>query len=135
MALTSGAFSFEPPASGGDVRSAETALGISLPQDYHDFLLRHDGGEGFVGEYYLILWKASELVPFNKDYEVDLYAPGFVIFASNGGGEGFAFDTRREPFGIVQVPFVGLSHADAVLVAGSFIELLERFEDGHDSLI
>jgi len=93
MILTSEEFRAEPPASEEDIRAADVGFGFALPQDFKEFLSRQDGGEGFVGEHYLILWKASELVRFNLEYEVDAYAPGLVIFASNGGGEGFAFIT------------------------------------------
>lgn len=128
-------FAAAPAASETEVQSAEAALGFSLPPDYRRFLLQQDGGEGFVGEHYLILWRASELAPFNRDYEVPVYAPGFVIFASNGGGEGFAFDTRSVPFPIVQVPFIGMSHESGLTVASNFTELLQRMEEGHASLV
>jgi hypothetical protein len=38
---------------------------------------------------YLSLWHAAGLVGRNLDYEVAEFAPGIVLFGSNGGGEGF----------------------------------------------
>ena len=57
------------------------------------------------------------------------------MFGSNGGGDGFAFDTRTSPYRIMQVPFVGISRADEFHVAGSFTELLMRKREklGHSS--
>ncbi len=81
---------------------------LSLPDDYLSIFSELNGGEGFVGDEYLILWKAEELVVFNKEYEVDQYAPGIFLFGSNGGGEGFGFDTRRKPYKVVEMPFIGM---------------------------
>src|SRR5262245_60194529 len=86
------------------LRDAVASLGHSLPPDYVQFLREHDGGEGFVGDNYLILWKAEELSTFNREYEVDQCAPGLLLFASNGGGEGYAFDTRSVNMSVVRVP-------------------------------
>lgn len=129
-----GDFNVSPSASESDVRSAEIALGSALPVDYTTFLREQDGGEGFIGEHYLILWKATELAPFNAAYEVAKYAPGLIMFGSTGGGEGFAFDTRTTPYAIVQVPFIGMSLKDAYRVADSFNELLQRMRDTDGSL-
>jgi hypothetical protein len=57
-----------------------TQAGVVLPESYIDFLKKHDGGEGFIGDNYIIFWKAEELVLFNHEYEVEKYAPG--IFRS-----------------------------------------------------
>jgi hypothetical protein len=119
-------FKLEIPASESVLQAEERALGSPLPSDYKAFLLRHNGGEGFIGKHYLILWKAEELAKFNEGYEVPKYAPGFIMFGSTGGGDGFAFDTRKSPFRVMQVPFIGMSVEDGFFVADSFHRLLER---------
>ena len=48
------------------------------------------------------------------------FAPGFLGFGSNGGGELLAFDAAGR---IVMLPMVGMSAHDAKLVAGSWSEL------------
>ena len=108
------------------LQTAEKALGMKLPADYRAFLGRFNGGEGFIGKHYLILWKTEELYQFNRDYGVEEYAPGFLMFGSTGGGDGFAFDTRSIPYRVMQVPFIGMSLNDAFFVADSFTRLLER---------
>ena len=50
---------------------------------------RANGGEGFVGRAYLILWPIEKLRELNDAYQVEQYAPGFLIFGSDGGGEAF----------------------------------------------
>jgi cell wall assembly regulator SMI1 len=127
-------FNALPPALEQDIAAAEAALGRALPADYRSFLLEQDGGEGWVGAHYLSLWRTAELVPFNAEYEVPQWAPGFIIFGSNGGGEGFGFDTRSTPWPVVQVPFIGMSHEDGRWVASGFSEFLRRMRAEPGSL-
>lgn len=84
------------PATEESIRQASLSLRIKLPPDYAEFMKKHNGGEGFIGDNYVILWRVEELAPFNRDYEVEQYAPGLIMFGSKGGGEAYAFDTRKQ---------------------------------------
>jgi hypothetical protein len=99
-----------------------------LPSDYCNFLKESNGGEGFVGNEYLILWKLDELERFNQEYEVGLYLPSVVLFGSNGGGEAYGFDTKAFPWQIVRVPFIGMSPELCKRVARSFSEFFANLE-------
>lgn len=127
-------FRANAPSSAAQISSAEAALGVALPADYRTFLEMSDGGEGFVGDHYLVLWRAAELHPFNRDAEVSEYADGLVGFGSDGGGEMFAFDTRFQPPPVVIVSFIGMSHEEAVVVADDFTGLLRRMTRDAGSL-
>lgn len=122
-------------ASNEALDSVECEIGLRLPDDYRAFMTRYNGGEGFVGKQYLILWRAEEIAPFNRDYQVDEYAPGIVLFASSGGGEAFGFDMRSDQLPVVQVPFVGLDLRYAKEVANSFTELLLKMSRSDGSLL
>jgi SMI1 / KNR4 family (SUKH-1) len=111
---------FNEGATESTIASALRELGISLPSSYLSFVREKNGGEGFVGENYLWLWKIEELAQFNSDYQVEEYSPGFLFFASNGGGEGYAFDTTVEALPIHIIPFIGMSRDDAIPVSKSF---------------
>ncbi|HPT51011.1 MAG TPA: SMI1/KNR4 family protein [Accumulibacter sp.] len=115
-----------PGASVDAIRDAVSLLGCSLPPDYVQFLHDHDGGEGFIGDNYLILWKAEELSIFNREYEVEQYAPGLLLFGSDGGGEGYGFDTRDAAMPVVRVPFIGMELRYARAVAGGFTDFLNQ---------
>ncbi|MDH2054985.1 SMI1/KNR4 family protein [Achromobacter marplatensis] len=106
----------EPGASADEIGDVVKRMRFSLPADYLNFIGEHNGGEGFVGENYLILWKIGDLIDFNADYEVENYAPGIFLFGSSGGGEGYGFDTRSLKLPIVRIPFIGmeLQYADKV---------------------
>lgn len=117
-----------------EIKSVEDEFGVSLPEDYQTFLRTSGGGEGFIGEQYLIIWSANELVPFNAEYEVNKYAPGILMFGSNGGGEGFAFDLRQKAMTIVMVPFIGMDLQQAVQIADTFSNFLKKLGDANAEL-
>jgi len=123
-------FTSNDPADGDYLADVEIHFGCQLPKPYRRFMSNQDGGEGFVGNQYLILWRAAELVVFNHEYESEKYALGLLLFGSNGGGEAFAFDTRNDSMQIVMVPFVGMSLKDATFIADTFDNFLSRIADG-----
>ena len=119
-------FRTNTPASAEEIHAFEKGASMSLPVEYRDFLRISDGGEGFVGPAgYAMLWKVSELLPFNHEYEAAEYAPGLLLFGSNGGGEAFAFDLRFPDKPIVSVPFIGMDLTEALPVAKTFEGFLE----------
>lgn len=107
-------------ASGQNVRAAEKGLNSHLPCDYVSFLLNSNGGQGMIGETYLILYRVEELVEMNAGYELQKIAPGLLLIGSDGGGEGFAFDTRSTPWAVVSIPFIGMEFEVAEVVGSSF---------------
>ena len=119
-------FKANPPAEASSIQEVESELGSSLPEDYAQFLQQADGGEGFIGNGYLILWRVGDLLTMNKAYEVAEYASSLFLFGSDGGGEAYAFDMRSDTKEIVSVPFVGMEMRLARLVASNFKMFLEE---------
>ena len=119
-------FNGNPPADASSIRQFVTDGGLRLPKDYEKFLQEMDGGEGFIGNAYLILWHAGELLELNKSYAVAEFAAGLFLFGSDGGGEAFAFDMRSDAKPIVSVPFVGMELEVARPVASNFKAFLEE---------
>src|SRR5437868_296302 len=112
------------------IASSENALNIVLPGAYVCFLRISNGGEGFVGRGgYLMLWPVEELQALNASYEVEKYAPGLLLFGSNGGGEAYGFDMRTLDKQIVQIPFVGMDWTYATEMGSRFEEFLERIKE------
>ena len=56
-----------------------------LPNDYIELMKKHNGGEGDIGETWLILYPLEELQEINDDYEIEEILPGHIIIGSNGG--------------------------------------------------
>ncbi|OWP71540.1 SMI1/KNR4 family protein [Pseudomonas sp. K2I15] len=114
------------PAEPDFVDSLNTTLGVELAQNYLDFLKAHDGGEGFIGDHYMVFWEAQELADFNREYEVETYAPGIFLFGSDGGGEGYGFDTNEALMPIVRIPLIGMERQYAEPVARDVPDLFVR---------
>ncbi len=128
-------FDANGPSASEVMYAAEKHFGCSMPVQYKSFMSLYDGGEGFIGKQYLILWRTAELIEFNRDYEVAKYAPGLVLFGSNGGGEAFAFDaTEAEKMKIQMLPFIGMSLQDAKLIADTFEGFLIRLAESDGKL-
>jgi hypothetical protein len=119
-------FNGNPPSGAPAIRQFEIESGVRLPDDYAQFLQQVNGGEGFVGNAYVILWRVEELLEMNRAYQVAEYAPGLFLFGSDGGGEAFAFDIRSDAKPIVSVPFVGMDLNLARPVARDFKTFLEE---------
>ncbi|MHC1667635.1 SMI1/KNR4 family protein [Stenotrophomonas maltophilia] len=120
------------PADVSAVDGLSTQLGVALPESYIEFLKSHDGGEGCIGDNYMIFWKAEELVDFNREYEVETYAPGIFLFASDGGGEGYGFDALDAAKPIVRIPFIGMSRQYVISVASDLPDLFARLAGQDD---
>jgi len=120
-----------PPANASSIADAERRLG-AFPRDYRVFLLKHNGGEGPIGKTYLALWRVEDLVQRNEAYCVTTYAPGLLLFGSDGGGEGYGFDTRKQPGRVVMIPFILMTWLEASYLSGDFAAFMKRLEDGYD---
>lgn len=96
-----------------------------LPADYLSFLRMTNGGEGFVGNEYVLLWRPEEIKQFNLEYEAHVYAPAFLLIGSNGGGEAYAFDTHETPWHVVRIPFIGMDPKYADSLGESFSDFLD----------
>jgi SMI1 / KNR4 family (SUKH-1) len=122
-------FSGNSPASSQEITSVEAVFGKPLPDAFRSFLKIANGGDGFHGTHYAMLWNAREIVELNESYQARAYSPGLMLIGSNGGGEAYALDSRILSSPVVRVPFVGM---DLTLAQpfeptiASFLEMLER---------
>jgi hypothetical protein len=124
-----GEFTGNNPASTESVALLEqhfSRFGKELPSDLREIFETSDGAEGFVNGHYLILWSVGEIFEYNKSTQVDVFAPGLILFGSSGGGETYAFDSRGSEMPIVKVPNIGMSLKDAIVEASTLTEFLEK---------
>lgn len=102
---------------------------IQLPDVYRDFIEMNGLFEGFAGtaeeEQYVILWGEDEVATANADMEVGVYAPGYVAFARNGGGELYVFD---EVGAVFMLPMIGMAPDAAIKLADDFLEFAREFQ-------
>lgn len=105
-------------------------FGKKLPNDLREILEATDGAEGMINENFLRLWGASDIIESNKSYQADLYAPGLLLFGTNGGGEAYAFDTRPvNSMPVVEVPFIGMDLKYANFQASTLTDFLEKLNN------
>lgn len=112
-----------PPAEESSIRKVESELVIKFADDYIEFLSMYNGAEGAIGNAYLGLWEVERIIPENIGYEVKKFYPGYLFFATNYGGTFYAFDTRVEPYTVVEVPVPGDVN-EIVPICDSFIGFL-----------
>ena len=115
----------QPGASQVILRVLVESAPIPLPPAYLEQLASSNGrGTLEVEPGWIAIWPAEEVLGLNVGYAVAASLPGFFGFGTNGGGELFAFDTRRPPpFPIVMVPFIPMNVREATHVAESFAQL------------
>ena len=102
-------------------------MNAQLPADYLEYL--EDGADAATTEGapgYFQLWPPADLEEMNRGYQVAAYAPGFVGFGSDGGGEMLAFDRAGAVF---LIPFVGMAAKEAKKIASSWSEIADRITE------
>ncbi len=81
------------PEGAGEERiaAAEEEMDCKLPGDVKGLLREHDGGEGTLGprKRPLQLWPLERIRAECEAQEVTRAVPGLVLFASDGGSEGY----------------------------------------------
>lgn len=63
------------------------------------------------------------MIQLNKDYDIEIYAPEFFIFGSDGGYT--AFTIEKSTGKIFEMPFIGMEKEGATFIASSFDEFLK----------
>lgn len=123
--LLAGELTLHAPAEASEIARFQTDQGVMLPEDYVGFLLRTNGAEGPVGKSgYVSLWAIDDLSEMNRGYRVEEFAPGLLLFGSDGGDEAFAFDLRDSSMPIVGVPFVGMNLDEVRPLSATLTEML-----------
>ena len=119
-------------ASNDDIRALTDATSFTLPSAYLDLLRAVNGGEADIPDLdgddgsYLDLWEAADVVQFNTDYMLPQFAPSFFAFGSNGGGELFTFDSRRNDDAVFMVPTIGMSDDTSIPFADAMDAFARR---------
>ena len=101
---------------------------MDLPAEYLEFLQRGGATEafltcGFPG--YMQLWPLEKTAEYNEGYEIAEFAPGFLGFGSNGGGELLCFDGSGA---VYCLPCIGMSPEEAKKIADSWADFVQYIE-------
>jgi hypothetical protein len=116
------------PADEAAIETTEKALGASLPGDYRAWVRARDGLEGWIAGAYIAFWPVSALQQLNAAIQTDRFAPGLLVFATNGAGVGYGFETRVSPWPVAEFPMIGMDWGLAETRASSFDNFLKALE-------
>lgn len=93
-------FKFNEPYPG---KIIDKINNVTLPEEYLEFMKKHNGGEGDIGNTYLVLFPLEELQEINEDYCMEEYLPNHIIIGNNGSGELYGLNSNGEYF---VVPYI-----------------------------
>ena len=98
---------------------------MNIPEDFKRYLGSGSPRRGQLPAFplWIEIWPVEEMDQWNRDYEVEKYAPGFYGFADDGGGEMYAFGPDGK---IYALPLIGMEPKVAKLLAASWTELEKR---------
>lgn len=115
-------------ATEAQLQQLEREAGVRLPEDYRQFLLWSNGGEGQLRFSYLSLWPVEELLQLNADYGVKHYLPGIFIIGSDSGSKAYGLDYRHNASApsLISVPFGDLDPSSVTVLGTSFREGIEH---------
>jgi len=105
---------------------AGQALEIDWPDDYVAVISQHNGVEGDIGEWLLVLRRAEDLVDENRHAVMDFF-PDLVVIGGDGAGEALAIDRRS--LEILLVPWIG-GTGDWLVLGANLTEAFQRMERG-----
>ncbi|EKK03116.1 Cell wall assembly and cell proliferation coordinating protein [Rhodopirellula baltica SH28] len=126
------------PATDASINELVAAATFTLPPGYVALLRLTDGGETFLGHddpdngSYLVLWPSTDVLALNNEHDVPSHAPDHFAFGTNGGGEIFAFNTRRGDDAVFMLPSIGLSDDAGMLYCDSFATFLSLLPESSE---
>ena len=116
-----------PGATEWELRELRDRVSSGYPSGHEEFLRHSNGAEGPYGRtQYLVLWSSRDLIERNEGYAVQEFAPGLLLFGTDGGDTGYGFDIRSIPWAVVETPIIGMDWSKARTVAKSFTTFLQN---------
>jgi len=99
-----------------DIKEFTAYFNKEMPVELQKIYMELNGFSGLVGNSYISVFSVGDLKHFNQEYQVETNLPGYLIFASDGGGESYGF-YLNEPFLVYKIPFIPMVDEYKVLVA------------------
>jgi hypothetical protein len=115
-----------PGADAAELAGFKASLNADMPGDYLAFMQGANGGAGWIGGTvtWLTLWPLRDMKRLHRAYRVKRFAPGLIIFGTNGFSDAYAFDTAFDPWPVIQLPFMEMNIDLGVEIAPNFLEFL-----------
>lgn len=123
-------FDFSEAPHESEVARLLAKFDFTIDRGYVNFITRHNGASGAIGEHFLMLWNIDDICALNPYYEPDHddgYSSGLFFIGSNGGDAGYAI--RKKDGLFIEVPFIGMSDEDAVEMGDDFLTFLRYLSE------
>ena len=111
-----GNFVFNEPYIGNEIKQINNVV---LPKQYLEFMKKHNGGQGDIGETWLEFFTLEDLQEINDDYCIEDFLHDHIIIGSYGNGELSGLDRDGVYFNVPAI-----MDEDDVTVLGDDINLL-----------
>jgi hypothetical protein len=111
------------PPTTKEVESFLKEIKFKLSIGFIDFFKETNGADISSDQKYILLWPLTDMIQLNKEYNVDVYAPEFFIFGSDGGDTAYAIEKKTGY--IFEMPFIGMSKEEAVIICQSFSDFIK----------
>ena len=109
-----------------DITVIEERLNAAFPKDYITLLKRSNGGEGYISENYISLWKVEDLPALNEEYQIQKYlSEKFLGIGTDGGGICYGFCLDKN-YSIFKCPLGDLDIKEVVIVAKSTKDFFKK---------
>ena len=110
------------------IARVESEMDCKLPEDVKALLREHDGGRGTLGprKQPFELWSIERIADECEAQEVTRAVPGLVLFASDGGAEGYGVLDGK--YG--RVPLLAAGPHEFESLGNSLVELLGALAEG-----
>jgi hypothetical protein len=110
------------------IARAGSEMDCKLPEDVKALLREHDGGRGTLGprKQPFELWSIQRVADECEAQEVTRAVPGLVLFASDGGAEGYGVLDGK--YG--RVPLLAAGPHEFESLGNSLVELLRALAEG-----
>lgn len=110
--------------SAQQLQTVFSPLNFTPPADYLQFMAETNGSEGPIGALgYLAIYNTQELL--DRNAQTMTLEPGILFFATDRGGEGYAFEIDKPSNSIVALEFADLDRGRARPMGKNFLEFLE----------
>ena len=90
-------WTYNSPSSLESLNKLEDLTGLKLPPQYCEFMLKSDGGNGWIDERYYVIYSLREIYDLIKLYKEINYYTEVIVFGGDGASEMFCFDKKTTP--------------------------------------
>jgi len=111
-----------------DFQSIEDVIGFQLPDDYKYYLNNYEPFEGSIGEQFMVLYSANDLLELNGIFDASLSKT--IAIGSNGASETIGIRlSGPNTYKIVVAQYIQ-DVDDHIEIGTSFIDVLRRLDEG-----